>query len=581
VTVLAFIALTSSLLSNHAVTGGVLRLIGTTAPGPPVGVTAEAGDGEVTVRWAAPGIDGGTPITRYTVTASPGGKTATAAGSALKATVTGLSNGTAYTLTVRAENLVGAGPEALANLAASKDGYWLAASDGGIFSFGAAEFLGSTGGTRLNQPIVAMGSTGAARGYWLVARDGGIFAFGDARFFGSTGGMPLNQPIVGMGSTAAARGYWLVARDGGIFSFGDAEFFGSTGAMRLNQPIVAIASTPTGKGYWLVASDGGIFSFGDARFLGSTGAMRLNQPIVGMASTPTGKGYWLVASDGGVFSFGDADFFGSTGGTQLNRPIVGMGATATGRGYRFVASDGGVFSFGDAKFLGSAGGTRLNQPIVGMAGAASSAAVTPLGPPGAPRNILATAGDGTVTVTWSPPANDGGIPINEYIVTASDGTSITVPGGTTSAVFHDLVVGDGYTFRVTAHNTLGTGRPSGASVHIVVAKKPGPPTGVVAEKAGSRKVKVSWNPPGNNGGSRITSYTVIACCHEAGEEWDRVSVDGDTFSVIVDNLENGFPFTFVVFATNGVGDGPPSAPSNEITPTAPGTPSGPSGPSGP
>jgi hypothetical protein len=38
-------------------------------------------------------------------------------------------------------------------------------------------------------------------GYWLVASDGGVFAYGDARFYGSTGGMTLNRPVVGMAST--------------------------------------------------------------------------------------------------------------------------------------------------------------------------------------------------------------------------------------------------------------------------------------------------------------------------------------------------------------------------------------------
>jgi hypothetical protein len=77
-------------------------------------------------------------------------------------------------------------------------------------------------------------------GYWLLARDGGIFSFGDAEFFGSTGSMPLNQPVVGMSSTPSGRGYWLVAADGGVFAFGDAPYLGSTGAIRLNQPIVAM-----------------------------------------------------------------------------------------------------------------------------------------------------------------------------------------------------------------------------------------------------------------------------------------------------------------------------------------------------
>ena len=121
------------------------------------------------------------------------------------------------------------------------------------------------------------------KGYWLVASDGGVFSFGDASFYGSTGAMTLNKPIVAAMATPDGKGYWLVASDGGVFSFGDASFYGSTGAMTLNKPIVAAMSTPDGKGYWLVAADGGIFSFGDAGFYGSTGAMTLNKPIVGVA----------------------------------------------------------------------------------------------------------------------------------------------------------------------------------------------------------------------------------------------------------------------------------------------------------
>jgi uncharacterized repeat protein (TIGR03803 family) len=128
-------------------------------------------------------------------------------------------------------------------------------------------------------------ATTLGNGYWQVASDGGIFSFGDAAFFGSTGGKRLNQPIVGMAATPDGKGYWQVASDGGVFSFGDAAFFGSIGGKRLNQPIVGMSVTPDGKGYWLVASDGGIFAFGDAAFFGSTGGKRLNQPIVGMSVT--------------------------------------------------------------------------------------------------------------------------------------------------------------------------------------------------------------------------------------------------------------------------------------------------------
>jgi hypothetical protein len=77
-------------------------------------------------------------------------------------------------------------------------------------------------------------------GYWMVATDGGIFAFGDAPFLGSTGDLKLNRPIVGMASTCFGTGYWMVASDGGIFSFGAAPFQGSTGDLSLNRPVVGM-----------------------------------------------------------------------------------------------------------------------------------------------------------------------------------------------------------------------------------------------------------------------------------------------------------------------------------------------------
>ena len=114
-------------------------------------------------------------------------------------------------------------------------------------------------------------ATPNGKGYWLVASDGGVFSFGDARFFGSTGAIRLNQPIVGMAADARRHRLLVVAGDGGVFSFGDAAFKGSTGNIALAQPVVGIAADPDGSGYWMAARDGGLFAF-DAKFNGSNGA---------------------------------------------------------------------------------------------------------------------------------------------------------------------------------------------------------------------------------------------------------------------------------------------------------------------
>ena len=296
-----------------------------------------------------------------------------------------------------------------------------------VRAFGAAQ-LGDLSAGSPNRPVVAMASTADGGGYWLAASDGGVFSYGDASFHGSTGGLALAQPIVGMAGDPATGGYWLVASDGGVFAFG-APFLGSQGGQPLNQPIVGMASTPDGGGYWLVARDGGIFSFGTAAFHGSEGGQPLNMPVVGMAATSGGAGYWLVASDGGIFSFGDAAFHGSTGSLVLNAPVVGMAATGDGGGYWLVALDGGVFNFGDAPFDGSAL-SAADAPAVGIAAAGTAPGAgyrvaygglpAPFGPAVArylaqrADNVSMTIYDAATGATWE--VNPGSVQVTASIV---------------------------------------------------------------------------------------------------------------------------------------------------------------------
>ncbi len=77
------------------------------------------------------------------------------------------------------------------------------------------------------------------KGYWLVASDGGVFAF-DAAFRGSMGDVRLNKPVTGM--VPFGNGYLMVANDGGIFNFSNLPFFGSLGGNPPAKPIVAVAA---------------------------------------------------------------------------------------------------------------------------------------------------------------------------------------------------------------------------------------------------------------------------------------------------------------------------------------------------
>ena len=77
-----------------------------TVPGAPVSVSASAGAGSATVSWAAPGFDGGSPVSGYEVTSIPGGFHCSIAG--LSCTVSRLTTGMPYAFTVSAANAAGA-----------------------------------------------------------------------------------------------------------------------------------------------------------------------------------------------------------------------------------------------------------------------------------------------------------------------------------------------------------------------------------------------------------------------------------------------------------------------------------------
>src|SRR5438093_1268756 len=133
-------------------------------------------------------------------------------------------------------------------------------------------------------PTATADIAGAGQGYWLVASDGGLFAFGDAPFYGSPGATALTRPLVGMAATPAGKGYWLVASDGGLFAFGDADFHGSGAATPGAGPVVGMAPTPSGRGYMEVTDSGQVLVFGDAPDVAAP--IHPARAVVGLAVVP-------------------------------------------------------------------------------------------------------------------------------------------------------------------------------------------------------------------------------------------------------------------------------------------------------
>ena len=89
--------------------------------------------------------------------------------------------------------------------------------------------------------VVGMAADTATGGYWLVASDGGVFSFA-APFLGSTGNVHLDAPVAAMAASADDLGYRLIRSDGGNFTFGAAPFLGSTGATHPAKSVLGMDS---------------------------------------------------------------------------------------------------------------------------------------------------------------------------------------------------------------------------------------------------------------------------------------------------------------------------------------------------
>ncbi|GAB2546488.1 Ig-like domain-containing protein [Brachybacterium huguangmaarense] len=169
-------------------------------------------------------------------------------------------------------------------------------------------------------------------------------------------------------------------------------------------------------------------------------------------------------------------------------------------------------------------------------------------PPSAPR--IDSVGDGTVTLSFTPGA-DNGAPIDGYTVTAASGGGSVTSCPTTTCTVTGLANGTTYTFTVTAHNAVGDSQPSSASAEATPDVKPDPPQAPTVTR-GDTSLQVAWREPGNRG-TPITGYE-LQIQNQATGALDTMTLGGGERSATWSDLVNGTDYSFRIRASNSSPD---------------------------
>ena len=404
---------------------------GASKPGAPTGVSATAGNGQATVTWSAPSSNGGASITGYTVTSSPGSKTCTTTGS-LSCAVSGLTNGTAYTFTVTATNSAGTGAASSASAAVTP----------------------SAPAKPKPKPVIDYVSADGADGFNVqVGMNIGAWSAGNYQW----------SAYAKLGSTSSD-----ISSEPSDWQAEWTDF--AAGDLRLRLSVDPGTYYMVVKSEWKVDGDpytatsdvyGPFNVCADGAFI-AAGAGDCG-PTATAPGAPTGVS--AVAGDGSAT-------------VSWTAPVSDGGAAITG--YTVTSSPDSktcsTTSATSCTVTGLANGTAYTFTVtatnsVGTSDASNaSAAVTPTAPataPGAPSGVSAVAGDGSATVSWTAPDSDGGAAITGYTVTASPGGASCSTTGATSCTVNGLDNFTGYTFTVTATNSVGTSDASDASDVVV------------------------------------------------------------------------------------------------------------------
>lgn len=170
--------------------------------------------------------------------------------------------------------------------------------------------------------------------------------------------------------------------------------------------------------------------------------------------------------------------------------------------------------------------------------------------PSAPLDLQAVGGASRVTLTWQPPADDGGSAITGYAITR-DGAPLATVGDVLG--YADLAVerASTYAYAVRAINAAGLGAASDEA-QATTLDAPSAPQNVTVAPQGAGTLVLSWDAPASDGGSPITGY-------EVRRDDALLAALGDITTYADAGLGNNTTHAYRVLALNDAGGGTPSA----------------------
>ncbi|XP_046554801.1 titin-like [Haliotis rubra] len=194
----------------------------------------------------------------------------------------------------------------------------------------------------------------------------------------------------------------------------------------------------------------------------------------------------------------------------------------------------------------------------------------------------------SVVLTWQPSESDGGTPLTGYLIEYRDVRRPTWMKTTTVGpdvhkhTVKDLIEGSEYYFRVTAINAEGPSQPLESKDTVKPQRElspPGAPAGIKVKDIGKDSVTLTWTPPKDDGGSKVTGY-VIKVREEKSKDWTKAgNVRGTENTFVVKDLKEEHGYFFSVTAENKIGTGQTLETESPISPKRPiAKPAAPEGP---